>query len=145
MPEENVVKYPYKSLPLGATIAGGILLSVAAVAARDYEDFRKEIESANKDYKYISCTQGKAEHSEQLTYQEICDYGKECPGTKKLQMAYCRESLLSQCFAKKAWLTSNNFFGLPESVVVEKTSTHQKATMKNGKLNRLYLHCAYYN
>lgn len=116
-----------------------------AAYADEYEQFRVELENANKEYKHVSCKRGKAEHSAQLTYEEICEYGQECPQTKTKQIAYCRETLLSMCFIKKAWLTSKNFFGVNDSVVVERTSTHQKMAIKNGKVDRIFLHCAYYN
>lgn len=135
----------WKKFCFAVLTACALLTVTAAAFASDYEEFRNEIESANKEYKHISCTRGKAEYSELLTYEEICEYGMECPVKKQKQLAYCREVLLSQCFLKKAWLTSNNFFGLPESVSIEKTSTYQKATMKNGKLQQIFLHCAYHN
>lgn len=122
-----------------------ISCGVATAFADEYEALRNEIEKKNEEYNHVSCMQGKAEHSAQLTYEEICKYGQECPRAKQKQLAYCRETLLSQCFTKKAWLTSNNFFGLPDSVPVENTSTHQRVTMKDGKVQKIFLHCAYYN
>lgn len=145
MNKEQKLSISWKKFCFLALIACALPTASQSALANEYEEFRNEIESANKEYKNISCTRGKAEYSEMLTYEEICEYGQECPSEKRKQIVYCREALLSECFSKKAWLTSNNFFGLPESISVAKTSTHKRAKMKNGKLQQMFLHCAYYN
>ena len=71
-------------------------------------------------YKFSKCINGATYYRQDLTFDEVCKYGKKCPdkNTGKKFTVYCMEKKLSECFENKAWRTANELVHLPKRIKI---------------------------
>jgi len=151
-----IIKFKFKSIPdssrflrLASTLSGMNVVLIKIIKPKKSSLGHAEIKvskkssllfskltnrnkKSKKDYSSSKCIKGTTKHRQNLTYQEVCNYGAKCPEEKydKKAVMYCLEKNLSQCFENKAWKTGNELVGIPSKIKIGLFS--ESVSVKNG-------------